>query len=118
MIHGDDTGRAVSALMMVIAGLAEGIIDHVANTQPDTLDGRVSRLRVIGVFGDRHCGCGQCRCDYTRKIARLSIVTGLASLSERWCQPHAGRDPRVAPLARCRRGLCRCGDPAASETTS
>jgi hypothetical protein len=51
MIHGDDTDRAVSALMMVIAGLAEGIIDHVANTQPDTLDGRVSRLRVIGVFG-------------------------------------------------------------------
>jgi hypothetical protein len=48
MINGDDTDRAVSALMMVIAGLAEGIIDHVANTQPDTLDGRVSRLRAIG----------------------------------------------------------------------
>jgi hypothetical protein len=51
MINGDDTDRAVSALMMVIAGLAEGIIDHVANTQPDTPDGRVSRLRAIGAAG-------------------------------------------------------------------
>lgn len=51
MVEEGDAERAVSALMMVIAGLAEEIIEHVASAQPDALGARVARLLAIAASG-------------------------------------------------------------------
>lgn len=72
MVEDGDAERAVSALMMVSAGLAEEIIERVATAQPHAPDDRVASMRAVAAFG--------------REITAAADVA--ASLLER------ARDPR------------------------
>ena len=51
MVDREDADKAANALGMVIAGLAEDILEHVANARPKELDERLSQLRSIAASG-------------------------------------------------------------------